>query len=62
MDGPNVNWKAFDKLQDKVEKEYNNKFINIDSFGLHIVHNGFRDGVNETEWSVVHIAKNFFNP
>lgn len=50
MDGPSVNWKAFDQLQAKVEKDYNNRLVNIGSCGLHVVHNGFRDGMNATKW------------
>lgn len=52
MDGPNVNWSAFKKLQDKVEVEHNNLLINIGSCGLHIVHNALRSGINETKWEI----------
>jgi len=52
MDGPNVNWSAFDKLETKIEKEYNTKLINIGSCGLHTVHNAVRAGVSATHWDV----------
>ena len=35
MDGPNVNWKAFDHLQAEVEGETGRSLINIGSCGLH---------------------------
>lgn len=44
MDGPSVNWKLFDMLQDKVEKDTGNKFLNIGSCGLHVIHGALKDG------------------
>ena len=67
MDGPNVNWAAFDALQKKLEKgngyqlinigsEKGNGYqlINIGSCGLHQLHNAFRAGMVETGWDIIH--------
>lgn len=52
MDGPNVNWAAFDALQKKLEKENTYQLINIGSCGLHQLHNAFRAGMVETGWDI----------
>ena len=54
MDGPNVNWAAFDKLQMKLETENNKKLLNIGSCGLHTLHNAFKAGISDTDWDVGH--------
>ena len=54
MDGPNVNWKAFDLLSTQIERGTRRKLLNVGSCGLHILHNAFRAGINETEWDVEH--------
>jgi hypothetical protein len=53
MDGPNVNWKLYDIMQESIEKESGNKLFNLGSCGLHILHNAFRDGCNAgAKWSI----------
>lgn len=42
MDGPNVNWSTFRKLQDKIELEYNCKLLNVGSCGIHTLHNAYK--------------------
>ena len=42
MDGPNVNWSTFDKLQKKLEKEHKHQLLNIGSCGLHQLHNALK--------------------
>ena len=54
MDGPNVNWKAFDLLSDQIERGTRRKLLNVGSCGLHIVHNSFHAGISETKWEVEH--------
>lgn len=54
MDGPNVNWSTFDKLQAKLDSEYTTKMVNVGSCGLHILHNAFKAGVNATNWEISH--------
>ncbi len=38
MDGPNVNWRLFDKVNEEVKEEYNTSLLNIGSCGFHKVH------------------------
>ena len=38
MDGPNVNWATFDRLQKKLQLECCSKLLSIGSCGIHIVH------------------------
>ena len=52
MDGPNVNWALFDRLQETLDAEYDHKLINIGSCGLHTLHNRFRDGAQSTDWGL----------
>ena len=54
MDGPNVNWATFDKLENKLQTENNKKLLNIGSCGLHTLHNAFKAGVSDTEWDIGH--------
>lgn len=54
MDGPNVNWAVFDKLQTKLETENNKKLLNIGSCGLHTLHNAFKAAVSDTDWDIGH--------
>ena len=54
MDGPNVNWKAFDLLSTQIEQGTRRNLLNVGSCGLHIMHNSFRAGITETEWDVEH--------
>ena len=52
MDGPNVNWALFDRLQETLDAEYDHKLKNIGSCGLHTLHNSFRDGAQSTDWGI----------
>ncbi len=54
MDGPNVNWKVFEILQNQVQNDAGKSLINIGSCGLHILHNAFRNGCKSTGWEVEH--------
>ena len=54
MDGPNVNWALFDKLEKDMDAECDVKLVNIGSCGLHIVHNAFKDGSKATGCEVAH--------
>lgn len=46
MDGPNVNWKFHDILNQEIKNDFS--LINIGSCGLHVVHNAFKAGAVET--------------
>ena len=52
IDGPNVNWSFFEKLQVKIEKDFSNKLIDVGSCGLQILHNAFKAGISETKWDI----------
>ena len=51
MDGPNVNWKFFKLISEKISLDYGTKLINIGSCGLHVVHNCFKTGSTATDWN-----------
>lgn len=48
MDGPNVNWKFYDMVKDKLVNDYDTKLMNVGSCGLHTVHNSFKAGAEAT--------------
>ena len=52
MDRPNVNWAAFEKLNQKICADTGRKLLNVGSCGLHTVHNAFSTAVGVTGWSV----------
>ena len=55
LDGPNVNRKAVDLMNSRIERETKRKLLDVGSCGLHILHNAFRRGMNhETGWHVEH--------
>ena len=57
MDGPNVNWAAFRKLEQQLTVEHGIKSVNIGSCGLHTVHNSFRKAVTSSDWNISGILK-----
>ncbi len=57
MDGPNVNWKVFEILQNQMQNDAGKSLISIGSCGLHILHNAFRNGCKSTGWEVVSKTK-----
>lgn len=45
MDGPNVNWKFFELLQQEHAEAYGgSQLIVVGSYGLHTLHNAFKGG------------------
>lgn len=52
MDGPNVNWKFFEIMKQKLVDDYGTQLLNIGSCGLHIVHNSFKCGADASKWQV----------
>ena len=52
MDGPNVNWKLFDSLEQDLKRESDIKFLNVGSCGLHQVHGAFQKGSKASGWAV----------
>ena len=58
LDGPNVNWKMYDKLvEDRGENEQLQGLINVGSYGLYVVCGDFRSGAQKTKWGVDSILK-----
>ena len=54
MDGPNVNRRAFDLLNDQLEGEVGHRLLNAGSCGLHTLHNSFRSGFGAVKWELEH--------
>ena len=44
MDGPNVNWKFHDLMNEDMQTDFGKSLINIGSCGLHVVNGAFKDG------------------
>eukprot|EP00731_Ephydatia_muelleri_P000477 Em0001g477a len=52
MDGPNVNWKVFEDLQNEIQLENGKNLLNVGSCGLHVIHGAFRSAMSETGWDI----------
>ena len=52
MDGPNVNWKLYDLIQSRLQKDYHKSMVNTGSCGLHIVCGAFEHGIDASGWNV----------
>jgi hypothetical protein len=52
MDGPNVNWSFFEKLQNELFKDTDSSLINIGSCGLHVVHGAFKHACKSVDWDI----------
>ena len=51
-DGPSVNWKFYGELKKKVNTDYGTTLVNNRSCGVHILHNSFKRGMDDTGWQV----------
>lgn len=60
MDGPNVNWKFHDIIQEKLSNNHNISLLNIGSCGLHIVHNSFKSGAVASGWDIESVLKSLY--
>ena len=49
MDGPNVNWSFYNALNKEIFGEAT-KAVDLGSCGLHILHNSFKAGFEQTSW------------
>ena len=50
MDGPNVNWKSYKLIKEKLSEEFDDtKLTNIGSCGLHIIHNSLEVGLQHLD-------------
>lgn len=52
MDGPNVNWKFFHLISDKLKNDFDTSILNVGSCGLHVMHNSFRTGARASGWNI----------
>lgn len=52
MDGPNVNWSFYSKVEQSLQNNHGVCLINIGSCGLHIIHGAFQRGVESTNWKL----------
>ena len=52
MDGPNVNWKFHDLMNEDMQTDFSKSLINIGSCGLHFVNGTFKDGCVASEWKL----------
>lgn len=42
MDGPNVNWKFLEMMQDQQKDQFSKQMLVVGSCGLHTMHNAFK--------------------
>ncbi|KAK9952663.1 hypothetical protein ABG768_018477 [Culter alburnus] len=52
MDGPNVNWSFYKKVEQSLADEYGLNLLNLGSCGLHIVNGAFQKGLSSTGWRI----------
>ena len=62
-DGPNVNWKTFEIIEDHRKIQHPNcpNLIFIGSCGLHVVHGAYGAGQNSTDWSLDKFLKAIYS-
>ena len=57
MDGHNVNWSNYNKLNNERNELALPELLHTGSCGLHILHRSFKTGANATEWKLGKILK-----
>ena len=62
MDGPNVNWCIFNKINKEREEHNHAALCIIGSCGLHQIHGAFEKGVISVEWELGKALKSMPNP
>ena len=60
MDGPNVNWCVFDKINEEREKHNYAPLFNVGICGLHLIHGAFETGITSNQWEIGKILKSMF--
>ena len=62
MDGPNVNWSFYSKISEQLAESGPDakEFLNVGSFGLHVVHNAFKTGVKASEVGVEDLCSGLY--
>ena len=62
MDGPHVNWKLLDMLQqDGSSQDQYPDFLNVGSCGFHVVYGAFHSGMLKTSWGIDSVLKALHN-
>jgi hypothetical protein len=62
MDGPHVNWRLYELLQEDIKSETNRdcSLLNLGSCGLHIMHNAFKSGFDATKWEIEKLLQSMY--
>ena len=60
MDGPNVNWKFYDLMSQKLKTDFNNTIINVGSCGLHVMNNSFQSGAKGSGWNISSLLSSLY--
>ena len=63
IDGPNINWKTVEIIEDhqKIQDPNCPNLIVIGSCGLHVVHGDYGTGQNATDWSLDNFLKAIYS-
>ncbi|GBM55014.1 hypothetical protein AVEN_238942-1 [Araneus ventricosus] len=60
MDGPFVNWKFYELLQNDLKIQHNFQILCIGSCGLHILNNSFKHGEKVANWNINSILSSLY--
>lgn len=60
MDGPSVNWKFFNMIQEETKEEFKHSLLNVGSCGLHTVHGAFKTGAEKSKIDTEKILSGLF--
>ena len=60
MDGTNVNWCFFDKINAERKKHNHGPLSNVGSCSLHSIHGAFETGMTSNQWEIGKILKSMF--
>ena len=60
MDGPTVNWKFFDALNNDFGEKLETTLLEIGSCRLHVVHGAFQNGHKNAVWNVNSVLRSFY--
>lgn len=52
MDGPKVNWKFYEMVEQELKSDFSCTLLNTGSCGIHVVHGAFKDGCDAAGWTV----------
>ncbi|GBN95154.1 Uracil phosphoribosyltransferase [Araneus ventricosus] len=60
MDGPFVNWKFYELLQNDLKNQHNFQILCLGSCGLHILNNSFKHREKATNWNINSILSSLY--